>query len=241
MSIPGPNSFLTTRWGDFQALLQPGANATDALERICHRYWLPVYTYVRQHGHSPEDAADATQTFFMRLLSRSDLERLDPARGRFRSWLLVCLRRFLVDEWRSAKGTVRRPAGGWLSIDPTAVESKISAEMLSSETPDQAYNRRWAITLVEEVLDRLEQECERSGQSAVFEHLVSHGLSGPESLSHAEAARKLDKDEGSLKNQLTRLRKRYCVLLRERIAETVADPGEIDEELRQLMNSLQAG
>jgi RNA polymerase sigma-70 factor (ECF subfamily) len=240
MHSTGQNTFSTTRWGDFFALTASGEDANAALERICRRYWLPVYSYIRQRGHSPEDAADATQAFFLRLLSRAEFTRLDAGRGKFRSWLLVCLRRFLVDEWRSANGTVRRPAGGWLSINAAEGEARLAAEMISAESAEQAYNRRWAITLVEEVLNRLEHECTASGLRPVFEHLVAHGLSDPDSLSHAEAAKKLAKDEGSLKNQLTRLRKRFRALLLERIAETVADPAEVDQELRQLLSAFQA-
>jgi RNA polymerase sigma-70 factor (ECF subfamily) len=229
------HQFLTTQWADLFALREPGAGSTEALERVCRRYWLPAYGYVRQQNRSPEDAADATQAFFVKLLAQPELRELDPARGRFRNWLLLSLRRFLVDDWRASSALSRRPIAGFTSLDIEASEARILAEMVPTESPEDAYHRRWAITLVEGALEELEAECQRAGQGEIFVHLSQHLWGDADRVSHAEAALRFSKDEGSLKNQLTSLRRRFRTLLRNRVAETVTHESDVDAELRSLL------
>jgi RNA polymerase sigma factor (sigma-70 family) len=233
--------FATTQWS---VVLNAGRSdlpeAREALEKLCRTYWYPLYLYVRRQGHSPEDAEDLTQGFFARLIGRRDLEVVRRERGRFRSYLLVCLKHFLVNEWKSGQRLKRGGGQTFLTIDHLAAEDRYADEPGHNETPEKAFERGWAATILEQVLRRLQAEYSQSGRAEQFELLRAFLLGEPDRASHGEIAHRLGTTEGTIKQALHRLRKRYREALREEIAQTVATPGDIEEELRHLVTLLRS-
>ena len=236
MIEPSPNGawFSTTRWEDLEAIRNGGDGASAALDRFCLAYWMPVYCYIRKSGREPEDAADLTQSFFQRLVDRGDLTAFVPGQARFRSWLLVGLRRFLVDQGRASKGPQRYPGGGLLSLDAEDAEASYRIEAIDSESPEQAFDRRWAMVFFDEAMAQLEAECRAEGEEAVFGLLSADRAAAP----LEEAAAKLGKATGTLKNDLTVLRKRYAAIVRAKLAETLRCPEEAEAELRHLIAAI---
>lgn len=235
----GPSIFVTTHWS---VVVTAGrtdtTRAQEALSRLCETYWYPLYAYVRRRGHSPEDAQDLTQEFFARLLARNWVGAADPDKGRFRTFLLTAMSRFLADEWDKARAQKR---GGGLSPVPLqfdTAETRYGLEPADPATPEQCFERRWALTLLAEVLNRLQAEYDRQGKAALFSALHPCLTGSRETQPYAELAVRLDMNEGAVKVAVHRLRKRYRQLLREEIANTVASPGEVDEELRHLFTAL---
>jgi RNA polymerase sigma-70 factor (ECF subfamily) len=231
-----PGVFATTHWSVVLAAghaSSPGAR--EALEKLCRAYWYPLYTFVRRQGHSPEDAQDVTQEFFARFLEKEYFGWADPARGRFRSFLLASLKNFLAEQHRQA-GRLKRGGGKTLvSWDAASVEERYVAEPKDEATPESIYEKRWALTLLENVLSRLGEVLTSAGKQRVFAGLKNHlwGEQGGES--YAVIAARLEMTEGALKVAAHRLRQRYRELLREEVAHTVARPEEIDDELRYLI------
>ena len=228
-------AFVTTHWS---VVLTAGrtdtTRARGALERLCQTYWYPLYAYVRRRGYSPEDAQDLTQEFFARLLEHNWIGRADQQRGRFRSFLLSAMNHFLADEWDKARAQKR---GGGIAPVPLqfdAAETRYSHEPADPVTPEQNYERRWALTLLDEVLRRLRTEYEQEGRGELFAALHPCLVGDRSSQPYAELAVKLGISEGTVKSTVHRLRQRYRQLLRDEIAQTVAEPGEVDEELRHL-------
>ncbi len=209
-------------------------NAHAALEELCRVYWYPLYAYVRRRGHSPEDAQDLTQEFFARLLEHKWVARADRQRGRFRSFLLSAMSYFLSDEWDKARAQKR---GGGVTPVPLqfdTAETRYGHEPADQVTPEQTYERRWALALLEEVLRKLRLEYEEAGRTELFTALHPCLVGERAGLPYKEVAAKLDMSEGAVKSAVHRLRGRYRELLRHEIAQTVAEPGEVDEELRHL-------
>jgi RNA polymerase sigma-70 factor (ECF subfamily) len=230
-------SFTTTSW---TLVLTAGEidspAAFQALERLCRLYAYPLYVYVRRQGHSPEDAQDLTQEFFARLLARHDLASVRREKGRFRSWLLASMNHFLVNEWKHAN-RLKRGGGGQL-IPLNQAERRFSDEPACEVTPERLYERRWALTVLETTLQRLRSEQEALGKRELFEALEPF-LAGDEVREHAaELGERLGMSAGAVRVAIHRLRKRYRELLREQITDTVAEPGEVDEELRHLFEVL---
>ena len=228
-------AFVTTHWS---VVLTAGRDDTTrarvALERLCQTYWYPLYAYVRRRGYSPEDAQDLTQEFFARLLEHKWLGRADQQRGRFRSFLLSSMNHFLADEWDKARAQKR---GGNLTHVPLQfgeAETRYCHEPADPVTPEQNYERRWALTLLDQVLQRLRSEYEQEGRGEFFATLHPCLVGDRNSQPYAELAGKLGISEGTVKSAVHRLRQHYRQLLREEIAQTVAAPGEVDEELRHL-------
>lgn len=231
-------AFVTTHWS---VVLAAGCSDTtrarDALARLCQTYWYPLYTYVRRRGYSPEDAEDLTQQFFARLLERKAMATVSPKKGKFRSFLLGAMNHFLADEWDKARAQKR---GGCkiISLDTAAAEMRYNQEPAETLTPEKAYDRRWALTLLEEVYRQLQQEYERNGKGALFEEL-RFCLTGQRStIAYADLAKRLGLSESAVKVAVHRLRQRYRKLLRHLIAETVSTPDEAEEELRYLLRAL---
>ena len=228
-------AFVTTHWSVvLTAARSDTTRACAALEKLCETYWYPLYAYVRRHGHSPEDAQDLTQAFFARLLERNWLDRADQQRGRFRSFLLSAMNHFLADEWDKARAQKR---GGGLVPVPLqfdVAETRFSHEPADNVTPEHSYERRWALTLLDEVLRRLRSEYAQEGRVELFAELHPCLVGERTSQPYAELAKKLNASEGTVKAMVHRLRQRYRQLLRDEIAQTVAEPGEVDEELRHL-------
>jgi RNA polymerase sigma-70 factor (ECF subfamily) len=208
------------------------------LEQLCRSYWYPLYAYVRRRGYSPEDGQDLTQSFFERLLERDLLADLRPAGARFRSFLLHALKNHLASEWTRAHAGKR--GGAILSLDDLSPEARYSQEAANAESPDAAFERRWASTVLQQALDRLRQEHVAVGKEPLFD-LLADGLTGvAPSQPYAELAIQLGMTEAAVKMAIHRLRKRYGELLRLEVAQTVVTSAEIDQELRHLLSALAA-
>jgi len=217
---------------------QNSTQSAEALERLCRAYWYPLYAYVRRRGYGPEDAADGTQSFFARLLERDLLLRASPQRGRFRSFLLTALQNFLADEHDRA--SARKRGGGLppISLDALDGEARYALEPADAAAPDKLFERRWATTVLETAWTRLEAEFTAEGKVDLFRELRRFNSAQENAPSYAEAADHLGMPENTVKSLVHRLRRRYRTLLRAVIAHTVADPSEIDEEIRYLMRVL---
>ncbi len=228
--------FATTHWSVVLAAgHEHGTAARDALESLCRTYWYPLYAYVRRSGRDPEEAKDLTQQFFAGLLEADKLGFADPARGRFRTFLLTALKHFLANEWKKQNRQKRGGGQTLLSLDAAAGEERFAAEPPDPVTPETTYERRWAATLLERVLELLGEECAAKGQSSQFEQLKPSLWGERRDSGLAEIAVRLGMSEGALKTAAHRMRARYRELLRAEIAHTVASPAEIDEELRHLV------
>jgi RNA polymerase sigma-70 factor (ECF subfamily) len=205
------------------------------MEDLGRTYWPPLYAYLRRDGHPPERAEDLTQAFFARLIEKNDLRDVDPGKGKFRSFMLASLRHFVLNEWdreRALKrggGVVRR------SLDASEAESLYGP--VDPRTPEDEFNRRWALTVLDAVLERLRTEYEARGQSRQF-GVLQPGLAGEGG--HADAAAALGATEGAVRVMAHRMRKRYRELLRAEVAQTVSDPALVEDELRDLFEFLAA-
>ncbi len=210
------------------------AEAAAALERLCATYWYPLYAYVRHRGHSPEDSKDLTQEFFYRLLQGKYLARVDPHKGKFRSFLLAAMNHFLANEWDRVKTLKRGGQVTFLSLDELQAERRYQCEDSTGRSPEQFYETMWAFALLDKVLGLLREETAAAGHSARFEELKAVLMGERPTLTYAEMARKLGTTEAALKVALQRLRQRYAELLRVQIAQTVPGPEEVNDELRHL-------
>jgi len=235
----GDAAFAPTRWTLVAAAgrrSSPGSQ--QALATLCETYWYPLYAYVRRRGHSPEDAQDLTQEFFARLLEKNSLRAADRDRGKFRSFLLAALNHFLAKEWRRAHAQKR--GGGQLPIalDFDSGEIRYQCEPAHNLTPEKIYERRWAMTVLDRAIARLRAEYAKSGKSAQFERLKDFLSGGSDTAPYASLAAALGLTEGAVKVAVHRLRRRCRELVRAEIAETVASPGAVEEELRHLFEAL---
>jgi RNA polymerase sigma factor (sigma-70 family) len=227
--------FVTTRWS---VVLAAGRGETpeaqEALAVLCRNYWYPVYAFVRRKGHSPHDAEDLTQEFFARLLEKHYLAGIKREGGRFRSFLLTALNRFLANEWDRVRALKRGGGQQAVPIDRDSAESRYQVEPAHELTPEKLYERQWAQALLDQVLARLRAEYGQDGKAALFDQL-SRSLSLPRgALPYAELAGQLGTTEAAVKMAVQRLRARYRELLRAEIAQTVAQPAEVEEEIRYL-------
>jgi RNA polymerase sigma factor (sigma-70 family) len=209
--------------------------AREALAKLCQTYWYPLYAYVRRRGFSPPDAEDMTQEFFARFLEHDWVANADPEKGRFRSFLLSAMNHFLANEWDKARAQKRGGGATLLPLEFNTAETRYSREPADSVTPEQQFERQWALTLLATVTNRLQAEYEQDGKGALFAALHPCLVGDRTSQPYEGLARKLGMTEGAVKSAVHRLRQRYRHLLREEIAQTVAGPGEVEEELRHLI------
>ena len=238
----GSGVFATTHWSLVLAAGESeSADAQRALSDLCQAYWYPLYAYVRRRGQPVEDARDLTQEFFARLLARNWIARADPGRGRFRSFLLGAMKNFLADEWDKARAQKRGGGSAPLPLEFGTAETRFSHEPADPATPEQLFERRWALTLLETVLQRLREECTAEGRTEQFARLSPCLVGDRTAQPYAELAKELEVSEGTVKAAVHRLRQRYRQLLRAEIANTVAAPREVDEELRHLFAVLHGG
>jgi RNA polymerase sigma-70 factor (ECF subfamily) len=215
--------------------------SADALEKLCRAYWYPLYAYVRRTGQSKENAEDLTQAFFARLLEKNFLEAAEQERGRFRSFLLVALKRFLANEWDRGRAQKRGGDRTHISLDTELAEQKFKIETSAGEiSPDRLYERRWALTLLEQTMTRLRAEFERAGKTGEFEQLKSFLTADKREIPYATVAAELGMNESALRVAVHRLRKRYREMFREEIGHTLAEGEDIDTELRYLLAVLSA-
>ncbi len=233
------SDFFTTRWSivlkarDFEN----GDAAGEALETLCEAYWYPIYTFARRSGNRPHDAQDLTQQFFSHLLEKHALDSVDRDRGRFRSFLLSSFKNVMTNEWRRA--TAQKRGGGQVvfSLDDHEPESRYRREPSSSDlSPDLVFEKRWAETLVDRVLDRLRVEWESAGKP--FDKLKVFLVGRKGAVKFADAAAELGVTEAALKTAVHRMRKRYGELFRDEIAQTVGNREEVDDEVRHLLSAL---
>ncbi|MBE7500744.1 MAG: sigma-70 family RNA polymerase sigma factor [Verrucomicrobiales bacterium] len=235
-----PRPFATTRW---TAVLQAGRGedtaAHAALEELCRSYWPPLYAYVRRLGYSPPDAQDLTQGFFAQLLGRRTLARADPARGRFRSFLLASLKHFLAHEAEKARAQKRGGPAPPVSLDLDTAETRWrDGPAAPGDTPDRAFDRQWALALLERVLSRLRREYTAARRQPLFERLKDTLAGDRSERPYRALGEELGLSEGAVKIAAHRLRHRYRELLRDEVAQTVASPAEVEEELRSLFAAL---
>lgn len=234
-----PLQFRTTQWS---LVLSAGRDSTPsaqaALEQLCRTYWYPLYAFLRRSGHHETDAEDLIQSFFASLIEHDWLATADPARGRFRSFLLVCLKRFVNGEARKAAAQKRGGRSVIISLDDENAAQRYATEMAEGLAPDEVYDRRWALTLLEQAWDRLREECQATGKLPLFEHLRAAQDGGTETPPYEALAASLNLTESALKSALFRLRARYREVLRQEVAQTVNHPSEVDDEIRHLLQVL---
>jgi RNA polymerase sigma factor (sigma-70 family) len=241
MSVGAQGRFITTRW----TLVAAAADSADprgreALGDLCQTYWPPLYAFLRRHGHTPEDAQDLTQGFFARVLERHDFRAADPARGRFRSFLLTALQHYVINE-HERETTLKR--GGRLqrlSLDFDEVERTYVLEARTGDSPDRVFNRKWAAISLDRALQRLRRECHDSGKGALADALLPYLTDTGNLPSYRVVAEPLGLTEGATKVAVHRLRQRFGAILRLEIAETVLSPAEVDDEVRELIRALSA-
>ena len=237
----GGAAFASTRWTlVLSARAGDSPQAAGALAELCQLYWLPLYAYVRRRGYPPHDAQDLTQEFFARLLEKHKLEGLTREGGRFRSFLLTALNHFLTDEWKRGQAQ-KRGAHQVVSLDAIAAETPGGYEPADAATAEKLFEKQWALTLLNTVFNRLKAEYEAAGKGTLFAAL-DFALTGDRSAApYAELAGRLALTEGAVKVAVHRLRQRYRAVLRAEVAETVSGPGDVEEELRELLRAVSGG
>jgi RNA polymerase sigma-70 factor (ECF subfamily) len=210
-----------------------------ALATLCQNYWPPLYAYVRHQGHQAAEAQDLTQAFFLELLAKDRLAWADESRGRFRAFLLGALKHFLANEWR-ARAAIKRGGGTVpLSLDFARAESQFAAEPVDDLSPERLFERRWATALIERSINRLADEQAAAGKTESFQRLRDYLIGAVPDEGQANLAQEIGTTPGALKVAIHRLRKRCRELLREEIAQTVATPEEVDDELRSLFRAFE--
>lgn len=229
--------FATTRWTMIRAAGAGDADRPPAWEALCQTYWFPLYAYVRRRGCSREDAEDLTQMFFAKLLERDDFGRLESGQGKFRAFLLASLKHFLANEWDRAKRLKRGGGTIRLSLDWETADSRFEIADVGAVSPDQAFDREWALELLERVIVTLREEWQTEGKGETFDALKSFLTADRNDASYGEIAQSLGVQEGALRVTAHRLRKRYRQLLRAAIALTLADEAMVDEEMKALLGA----
>ena len=236
----GAAAFATTHWSMVLEAQGESPAAQDALEKLCRTYWRPIYSFVRRHGARAEDAEDLTQGFFALLLERKDLNTVRKEKGRLRSYLLASVKHFLTDEARHAMA-VKRGKGQWLiPFEEIRERERIDIERSDRLTADQIYERRWAFTVLEQVMTRLRDEYRSAGNVRFFDQMKKMLMDEPGRPSQAQMATEFDMTENAVKQAFYRFRQRYQALLREEISHTVAMPSDIEDELRYLIAVVRA-
>jgi RNA polymerase sigma factor (sigma-70 family) len=236
-TLAGSSAFPTTRWTLVTAAADPSRDESrSALVSLCESYWYPLYAYVRRRGYPADKAQDLTQEFLIRVLEGRYLDRADPDKGRFRAFILSSLKFFLADE-ADRNRAQKRGGGHLLSLETSSGEERYQHEPSHGETPERIFERRWALSVLDHVMDRLRDEFVQHGRLDHFNRLKVFLLEQAEAP-YAALAREFGTSEGALKVAIHRLRKRYRDLFRQEIAETVVDPAEIESELRYLVTAL---
>jgi RNA polymerase sigma factor (sigma-70 family) len=232
---PGRRRFATTRWSLVIATHRKGSDeAATALATLCEDYWGPVYGFIRRMGRSAEDARDLTQAFFTRVIEKDYFQHADRTRGRFRTFLLTSVRHFLANEHDAATALKRGAGAHHMSLDTKDEERHVQEPVSAGETPDDLYERRWALAVIDAAMRRLESQYEAGPRATLFARLRPF-LTGDESSSYTDLSGELSMSEGALRVALHRLRKQFGAALRGVVAETVDQPAEVDDELRYLL------
>jgi len=230
-----PAAFSTTHWSVVLEAQGESPAAREALEKLCRTYWRPIYSFVRRQGARIEDAEDLTQGFFALVLERKDLNTVRKEKGRLRSYLLTSLKNFLADEARHAMAVKRGKGQRLIPLDDIREGKRIDVDTWDTLTADQIYERRWAFTVLEQVIARLRDEYRCAGNVQFFEQMKKMLMDEPDRPSQARIASEFDMTENAVKQAFYRFRQRYQALLREEIAHTVAVPSDMEDELRYLI------
>ena len=236
----GPAAFATTHWSVVLEAQGESPAAQEALEKLCRMYWRPIYSFVRRQGVWTEDAEDLTQGFFALLLERKDLNTVRKEKGRLRSYLLASVKHFLADESRHAMAVKRGKGQRLIPLEEFRERDRIDVERSDRLTADQLYERRWAFTVLEQVMARLRDEYRSAGNLRFFDQMKKMLMDEPGRPSQAEVATEFDMTENAVKQAFYRFRQRYQTLLREEISHTVAMPSDIEDELRHLIAVVRA-
>jgi len=236
---PGGRVFATTRW---TVVLQAGgptsAGSAAALEQLCRTYWYPIYSFARRSGLTPHNAEDLTQAFFAFLLDNDTIARADPERGRFRSFLLAAFKNFHANE-RAYQAAAKRGGGKTIvSLDELKAENRYQHEPKSDLSPERLYDQKWATSLLDQVMQLLRTEYTSLGKGALFDVLRGVVWGGGQIAGYGELARQTGLTEGAFKVAVHRLRARFKECLHREVAQTVATPGDIEDELRHLLSAL---
>jgi RNA polymerase sigma-70 factor (ECF subfamily) len=230
--------FATTHWSTVRkAGVSQGEDCARALNTLCQGYWYPLYAYVRRLGHSPEDSQDLTQSFFAYLLDKRLLGRADPGSGRFRSFLLGSLKKFIANEWRR-QNALKRGGGMTVSFDAQTAEERYAVEPVDEANPQLIYDQAWAVAVLDQAFALLAAEHSQAGKAPLFEALKPCLQGDRTRASYPEIGARFGMSEGAVKVAVYRLRQRYRELLRSVVANTVDDPLEVDQELRHLVDIL---
>jgi len=231
--------FATTHWSVVRAAGRPESSRCQAaLETLCRAYWFPIYSYLRRRGYRRDRAEDYTQGFFARLLEKDGLRLADPARGKFRSFLLVALRHFLANEADRNRAQKRGGGRHALSIDFADAEDRYAIQPAEESCPESAFERSWALAILDRAMSRLQAELVDKNRGNWFEPLKAYLTAGRARTPYRQVAAELSMSENAVKVAVHRLRKRYRELLRDEIAQTVTSEAEIDEEIRDLFAAL---
>ena len=240
--MPPPPSagwkFPSTHWSCVVEAGGDDERSREALSRLCVAYWYPLYAFIRHRGHDADTATDLVQGYFARLLGKGVLAGADPARGRFRSFLMADCSHYLSHV--RARGTAQKRGGGQspISIDARDAEGRFLAEPVDDLTPERLFERAWAMTLLCRVVELLREEYEARGRGAAFDRLKPVLMGGRPDVPYVQIAAELGTTEAAIQAAVSRLRRRYGALLREQIAATIADPGDVEDEIRELFVAL---
>jgi len=240
LSQNGAAAFTTTHWSVVLAARGPSPAAEKALEELCRTYWRPIYAFMRRQGTEAEEAKDLTQGFFALLLERRDLDTVRKEKGRLRSYLLTSLKHYLTNQRNRAMAIKRNKGQRLISLDQFHEGERASLEPADTATADQIYERRWAMTVLNQVLARLEEEHRAAGKMQLFDRLQKSFTDDPDRSSQVKIAHELGMTENAVNQAFHRFRQRYRELLREEVAHTVAVAVDIEDELRHLIAVLRA-
>jgi RNA polymerase sigma-70 factor (ECF subfamily) len=240
VASPGPaREFATTHWSVVLAAGDGDSpQAGAALERLCQTYWYPLYAHVRRRGHDADQARDLTQGFFAEMLARHAIARADPNRGRFRTFLLTALDHHLHHHHRDAHALKRGGGQELISLDAAEAEQRLDLEPQEHRSPDHEFDRRWALATLDTVRRRLREEVAVSGRAELFDELRPHLFGDLAAAPYAQMATRLNLTVVAVKVTVHRLRQRYGELLRQEVAHTLADPSEVEQEIRHLIAAL---
>jgi len=241
-SPAGPPLFVTTRWSVVLAARDHASPDSDrALETLCRTYWYPLYAFVRGSGHSPHDAQDLTQSFFAVLLAKDYLRVVDREKGRFRTFLRMAVKRYLLNEWEKQRSLKRGGGQAVLAFDTAMAEQRFQSDRPAALGPEAIYDRDWAFTLLDETMLRLQREYAAAGKAAEFQQLKPHLTAGHGEIPYGEIAAASATTEGAARVAVHRLRKRFRDLFRAVITDTVSTPAEAEEEIRHVLGILSRG
>jgi len=237
--VPGAAQFITTQWSAvLSAARDDSPESAQAMTQLCQAYWYPLYSYIRRKGRQPEDAQDLTQEFFARLIEKRWLAEIEPSGGRFRSFLLTAVNRFLANEYDRSTALKRGGGRQLVSWDQQEAEERYLREPITEQTPERIFDRRWALALLDRALARLQEELTQAGKTAHFNSLNTFLSREPDGGEYSLAAASLGISAGAVGVAVHRLRHRYREIVRAEVASTLIDPAEVEREMQDLFAAL---